>query len=114
MMTTTDITTRSQARRGYRITRLAINVGHSATTGVYTDRIESTYAIAHEGRMVDTVTRKADIALALAVYEGRVCLDGVDVIEGTACPISAYTAHLIDTATLCTYRPHTGRCARSA
>ena len=95
-MKTTDITTKTQAAAGYTVIRRSVNVGHSATTGVTHDRIESTYEVRHEGRSVDTVTRKSDIALAILTFEGGCVTASEDVT---------------DAAVLCTYRPVTRRCA---
>lgn len=108
-MKTTDITTKTQAAAGYTVIRRSVNVGHSATTGVTHDRIESTYEVRHEGRSVDTVTRKSDIALAILTFEGRACQDGTaDAIEGGCVTASE---DVTDAAVLCTYRPVTRRCA---
>lgn len=76
-MNTTDITTKSQRAAGYTVTRRSVNMGHGPATGVHKDRIECTFEIRHNGRLVDVVPRKG-LALAFAVYEGRVCAEGAD------------------------------------
>lgn len=108
-MNTTDIATKTQRAAGYSVIRRSVNVGHSATTGVTHDWIESTYEVRHNGQSVATVTSKAKIALAILTHEGRVCQDGTaDAIEG-GCLAAA--EDVTDAAVLCTYRPVAGRCA---